>query len=147
MATQMLTAPKKEWKPGSFADEDGEFRRPPAGFRRWVKADPASEFPAEPNRYVLYVHYACPWAHRVLIARVLKGLQDVVDVVELDTADDIGWAFGGKTGPDKDPRYGYTHLRQLYQRANPDWDGRSSVPALWDTKKGEFRYRRNLLIL
>jgi putative glutathione S-transferase len=74
----------------------------------------------------------------VLIVRVLKGLEDAIDVVELDTADDIGWAFGGKSGPSKDPRYGFTHLRDLYLKAFPKWDGRSSVPALWDTKKGFF---------
>jgi glutathionyl-hydroquinone reductase len=72
----------------------------------------------------------------VLITRVLKGLEDVIDVVELDTADDIGWAFGGKSGPDKDPRYGFTHLRDLYLKVEPNWNGRSSIPVLWDTKTG-----------
>ncbi|KFY90962.1 hypothetical protein V498_05733 [Pseudogymnoascus sp. VKM F-4517 (FW-2822)] len=109
-----------EWKPGSFADDDGHFRRPEAKIRNFVSADPDSDFPAEANRYVLYVHYACPWAHRIVIVRVLKGLEDIIDVVELDKADDIGWAFSGTTGPDKDPRYGFTHLRDLYLKAFPD---------------------------
>ncbi|KIM92905.1 hypothetical protein OIDMADRAFT_46504 [Oidiodendron maius Zn] len=121
--------------PGSFADDDGHFRRPEAKIRNFVSADPDSEFPAEANRYVLYVHYACPWAHRILIVRVLKALEDIIEVVELDKADEIGWAFSGTTGPDKDPRYGFTHLRGLYLKAFPGWNGRSSVPVLWDTKK------------
>lgn len=67
---------------------------------------------------------------------MLKALEDIIEVVELDKADEIGWAFSGTTGPDKDPRYGFTHLRELYLKAFPDWNGRSSVPVLWDTKKG-----------
>jgi putative glutathione S-transferase len=126
------------WKPGSFADDDGHFRRPPASFRHFVTTEPDAEFPAEAGRYVLYVHYACPWAHRTLIVRILKGLEDVIDVVELDDkTEDIGWTFGGRTGPDKDPRYGFKYLRDLYNKAVPGWDGRSSVPVLWDTKKGK----------
>lgn len=136
-----------DWKPGSFADDDGQFRRPEAKIRNFVSADPDSDFPAEANRYVLYVHYACPWAHRIVIVRVLKGLEDIIDVVELDKADEIGWAFSGTTGPDKDPRYGFTHLRDLYLKAFPDWDGRSSVPVLWDTKKGWRRPPPCVLVL
>lgn len=77
----------------------------------------------------------------------MKGLEDIIDMVELDKADEIGWAFSGTTGPEKDPRYGFTHLRDLYLKAFPDWDGRSSVPALWDTKKGWWRPLPCLLVL
>ncbi|KAF2648480.1 glutathione transferase [Lophiostoma macrostomum CBS 122681] len=124
------------WKPGSFADADGHFRRPPPSFKNFITTDVDADFPAEVCRYVLYVHYACPWAHRALITRKLKGLDDIVEVVELDDkTPEIGWTFGGRTGPDKDPRYGFKYLKQLYEKAVPGWSGRSTVPALWDTKK------------
>ena len=86
---------------------------------------------------MLYVNYGCPWAHRTIITRILKGLEDVVELVEADGMEEgKGWKFSGKTGPDKDPLYGFQYMRQLYEKANPKYEGRITVPVLWDKKKG-----------
>jgi putative glutathione S-transferase len=70
--------------------------------------------------------------------RIFKGLENVIDVVELDDkTEDIGWTFGGRTGPEKDPRSVFKYLKDRYNKAVPGWGGRSSVPVLWDTKKGQ----------
>ena len=70
--------------PKSFVNEKGELMRPAAQFRNFISADPGSPFPAERDRYHLYVSYACPWAHRTLIVRKLKGLQEIVPVTVVD---------------------------------------------------------------
>jgi putative glutathione S-transferase len=123
----------------------GKFVRSEAVFRNWVTADGAagptgdSGFRAEPGRYHLYVSLACPWAHRTLIFRALKGLQDVisVSVVHPDMLDH-GWEFtacdaGGFTAGD--PLFGSDYLHQVYTRARPDYTGRVTVPALWDRER------------
>ena len=111
---------------------DGEFRRQDSRFRSWVTADGSAgptgsgNFKAEPGRYHLYVSLACPWAHRTLIFRQLKGLQDMigVSVVEpLMLAN--GWELKGD-------QYGLDYLYQLYLKADPDYEGRVTVPVLWD---------------
>ncbi|MBC7155009.1 MAG: glutathione S-transferase family protein [Rhodobacteraceae bacterium] len=119
---------------------DGKFVRPTSPFRNWVTADggagPSGEagFKAESGRYHLYVAYACPWAHRALIFRAIKGLADHIDVsvVHPDMMED-GWSFAtdypGSTG---DRLYGAAFLRDLYTRAVPDMTGRVTVPVLWD---------------
>ena len=95
-------------------------------------------FPAEAGRYALYVHYGCPWAHRTIITRALKGLEDVIQLIEVDDmVEGIGWVFSGRTGPDKDPLYGFKSLRQLYEKADKNYSGRITVPVLWDKKKGQ----------
>jgi len=71
----------------------GEFVRSSSAFRRWVTADGSSGFKAEPNRYHLYVSLACPWAHRTLIARTLKGLKDVISVSVVEPVMTEGWSF------------------------------------------------------
>jgi len=118
----------------------GAFVRDTAGFRNWITADGApgrtgeGGFAAESGRYHLYVSYACPWAHRTLIFRALKGLEDHVSVsaVHPDMLDE-GWEFrsdfAGATG---DVLFGYDYLRQIYTRARPDVSGRVTVPVLWD---------------
>ncbi len=123
---------------------DGRFVRAEAKFRNWVTADGApgpsgaGGFPAESGRYHLYVSYACPWAHRTLIFRKLKGLalHVGVSVVHPDLLDD-GWAFGddwpGATG---DTLMGKRLLREIYLEAEPGMSGRVTVPVLWDTKWG-----------
>ncbi len=123
----------------------GKFKRTTAGFRNWITPDgePGSSgtggFPAESGRYHLYVSYACPWAHRTLIFRALKGLEDhiTVSVVHPDMLDD-GWTFetdfAGATG---DELFGKPFLRDIYTQAQPDVSGRVTVPILWDKKTGQ----------
>lgn len=118
----------------------GKFVRTVTTFRNWITPDGApgpsgtGGFPAESGRYHLYVSYACPWAHRTLIFRALKGLTDhiSVSVVHPDMLDD-GWTFDtdfpGATG---DTLYGKTFLREIYTRADPGISGRVTVPILWD---------------
>ncbi len=109
-----------------FPDEqsaDGAFERQGDAFRDWVTADGSSGFPAEPNRYRLYVSYACPWAHRTLIVRALKGLQKAIDVAVMDPVrDERGW------------HHGDFFLSELYTASDPAYDARVTVPVLWDTK-------------
>lgn len=121
----------------------GKFVRSTAGFRNWITPDgapgPTGEggFEAEAGRYHLYVSLACPWAHRALIFRSLKGLDDLIDVsvVHPDMLGD-GWTFEtddhGATG---DRLHGLPFARDLYTRAKPDVSGRVTVPILWDTKR------------
>ena len=122
----------------------GKFVRADAGFRNWVTADGApgptgtGGFAAESGRYHLYVSYACPWAHRTLIFRQLKGLEKhiTVSVVHPDMLDK-GWTFGtqfeGATG---DTLFGLDYLHQVYQKASPEMTGRATVPILWDKAQG-----------
>ncbi|WP_018716370.1 glutathione S-transferase family protein [Arhodomonas aquaeolei] len=115
----------------------GRFERPETVFRDWVSPDPAARFAAEPGRYHLYVSLACPWAHRVLITRRLKGLEDVLGVsVVHPYMGDQGWSFGDYPGATGDRLHGLDHLHQLYTRARPDYTGRVTVPTLWDTREG-----------
>ncbi|MEO9573198.1 MAG: glutathione S-transferase family protein [Tateyamaria sp.] len=119
---------------------DGAFKRKDAVFRNWVTADgsagPSGEagFKAEGGRYHLYVSYACPWAHRALIFRALKGLTDhiAVSAVHPDMLSD-GWTFEkdehGATGDDL---FGLPFARDIYTCAEPKFTGRVTVPILWD---------------
>jgi len=119
---------------------DGAFKRSAAKFRNWITPDgtagPSGEagFKAESGRYHLYVSYACPWAHRTLIFRALKGLEDhiSVSVVHPDMLGE-GWTFDddfdGATG---DTLFGTPFARDIYIRANPTFTGRVTVPILWD---------------
>jgi len=121
----------------------GKFVRSTAGFRNWITADgsagPTGEggFKAEAGRYHLYVSLACPWAHRTLIFRKLKGLTDLIDisVVHPDMLSD-GWTFetddDGATG---DTLYGLPFARDIYTRADPGVSGRVTVPILWDKQR------------
>ena len=109
-------------------ETDGKFIRQDSAFRDWIETD--GQFLPEKGRYHLYVSLACPWAHRTLIFRELKGLTDWIDVtvVSPDMLDQ-GWEF------DKpEPLYGYTCAHQLYTHAKVDYTGRVSVPILWDKK-------------
>lgn len=114
----------------------GEFVRSEAGFRHQVTADGAGGFRAEPGRYHLYVSLACPWAHRTLIARKLKALEDVVSlsIVEPVMGDD-GWAFGVGPGCIPDTVNGLPLLRDVYLAAEPNYSGRVTVPVLWDKER------------
>ncbi len=121
---------------------DGRFVRSKSQFRDWVTKDgsPAEGrergFRAEPGRYHLYVSYACPWAHRTLIFRKLKNLEDVisVDVVHHFMGKD-GWTFLKEDGATGDSLYGSEFLHQIYTRADPSYSGRVTVPVLWDKQE------------
>lgn len=111
----------------------GRFERQESVFRNWVTADGSSGFPAEAGRYHLYVSLACPWAHRTLIFRALKGLTNLisVDVVDPYMGSD-GWEFGTSPGATPDRANGLRHLHQIYTLADPGYTGRVTVPVLWD---------------
>ncbi|WP_027134968.1 glutathione S-transferase family protein [Geminicoccus roseus] len=120
----------------------GEFRRENASFRNWVTSDgspgPSGQggFPAEPGRYHLYVSYACPWAHRTLIMRALKGLDEMIglSVVHWRMLEN-GWTFERGPGVVPDPMMDASYLHQIYTAAEPRFTGRVTVPVLWDKER------------
>ncbi len=119
----------------------GRFQREESGFRSWVTKDGSagptgdSGFKAEPNRYHLYVSLACPWAHRALIYRKLKGLEDMISVsVVHPFMRDYGWTFAEGAGVIADPIFNADYMHQIYTAAKSDYTGRVTVPALWDKK-------------
>ncbi|KAL7620858.1 hypothetical protein AAE478_009856 [Parahypoxylon ruwenzoriense] len=118
--------------------KEGHFTRPDSTFRNFISADPNSQFPAEKGRYALYVAPGCPWAHRTLIVRAYKRLEDVIDLYMLNPfMGPKGWFFDGAHGTlPKDPLYGFTYLRELYRKADANFDGRFTVPVLWDKRGG-----------
>eukprot|EP00542_Grammatophora_oceanica_P006377 CAMPEP_0194055804 /NCGR_PEP_ID=MMETSP0009_2-20130614/57953_1 /TAXON_ID=210454 /ORGANISM="Grammatophora oceanica, Strain CCMP 410" /LENGTH=347 /DNA_ID=CAMNT_0038704859 /DNA_START=137 /DNA_END=1180 /DNA_ORIENTATION=- len=141
--------------------KDGEFKRREAAWRSWISREDGAMFPPENERYHLFVAYACPWAHRTLMTRALKGLEDVISVTVVhptwrktkpeDPADEhAGWVFGepggkpfantlGVGGPfpaayannEAEPFFRSYSLRDVYERAG-DTDGKYTVPVLWD---------------
>jgi putative glutathione S-transferase len=114
----------------------GEFLRQTSAFRDWVTADGSSGYRAEPGRYHLYVSYACPWAHRTIIVRKLKGLEGVIGMTVVDPIrDERGWAFTEAVGG-PDPINGFRFLSEAYQATDPTFDGRVTVPVLWDKQSG-----------
>ncbi|MDQ3609117.1 MAG: hypothetical protein M3459_09480 [Actinomycetota bacterium] len=114
-------------------DEAGAFARPPSAFRGWI--EPGGEHPPGAGRYHLYVSLACPWAHRTIIARRLKGLEEVISLSLVDPIrDDDGWAFTG--GQFTDPVNGFRLLSQAYDATDTTYTGRISVPVLWDRERG-----------
>lgn len=120
----------------------GKFQRSQSQFNNWITADggPGDSgqdgFKAEANRYHLYVSLACPWAHRTLIFRQLKGLQNIIGVTVVDPHMlESGWELNGERGSDRDEINGHDYLYQLYLQAQPDYQGRVTVPVLWDKKR------------
>lgn len=120
---------------------DGRFVRTEAQFRSWITADgspgPSGDggFKAEPDRYHLYVSYACPWAHRTLIYRVLKGLEDMISVSVVDWfMGEVGWTFKNSELPDTVNNAELLH--EIYTAAQKDYSGRVTVPVLWDKETG-----------
>ncbi|WP_353860722.1 glutathione S-transferase family protein [Azospirillum formosense] len=110
----------------------GAFVRPETQFRNWVRADGSTPFRPEAGRYHLFVSLACPWAHRTLILRKLKGLEDAIGVTVVDPLmREEGWTF-----PEPDPVTGSTRLHEVYTKADPTYSGRVTVPVLWDKKSG-----------
>jgi putative glutathione S-transferase len=121
---------------------DGRFVRPTTRFRNWVTEDgspgPTGEggFAAARGRYHLYVALPCPWAHRTVIMRILKGLEDVVSMSVLEPLyGPHGWRFGTSPGTSPDSVNGASELAEIYLRADPRYTGRVSVPALWDKER------------
>ncbi len=114
----------------------GRFERQQTSFRDRVTADGSSGFPAEAGRYHLYVSLACPWAHRTLIARRLKKLEDAIPVSVVDPLMGAeGWAFSEGPGCIPDEVNGARFLREIYTRAAPRFTGRVTVPVLWDRER------------
>jgi putative glutathione S-transferase len=127
-----------QWHTDAYetTNEDGEFERSTTSFRDRVRDDPDADHPVEADRYHLYVSYACPWAHRTLLLRRLKGLEDVisVDVVDPHRVHD-GWEFTPeKDGCTPDTVNGTEYLRDVYTAAQSDYTGRVTVPVLWDAE-------------
>ncbi len=112
---------------------DGKFKRQNSVFRNWVKDEPDAEFKPESGRYHLYVSLACPWAHRTLIFRELKGLQEHIGVsVVSPEMLDKGWTFDTESGSTGDHLYGNDFMYQLYTRVDDNITTRVTVPVLWD---------------
>jgi putative glutathione S-transferase len=110
---------------------DGRWVRQVSGFRGRVSADGSSPFAAEGGRYHLYVCLCCPWSHRSVIARRLKGLEDAISISYVDPYRDArGWAFTG--GGFVDGVNGFAFLAEAYAATDPSYDARVSVPVLWD---------------
>ncbi|WP_417346453.1 glutathione S-transferase family protein [Ferrimonas sp.] len=132
------------WQDVWYETEDtkGKFQREEAQLRNWITADgspgPSGEggFKAESGRYHLYVSLACPWAHRTLIYRQLKGLEEhiSVSVVSPDMLAQ-GWTFDTDRGSSGDHLFGFDHMHQVYTRNNPSYSGRVTVPVLWDKQQ------------
>ncbi|MGP6086975.1 glutathione S-transferase family protein [Antarctobacter jejuensis] len=121
----------------------GKFERSESRFRNWITADgsagPTGEggFKAEPGRYHLYVSLACPWAHRTLVFRKLKGLEDLIPVSAVHSfMGEEGWTFDDtEAGATGDRLYGLPFLRDIYLKADPQATTRVTVPVLWDRKR------------
>jgi len=133
------------WKQGTAgsAAADGHFKREAATFRRWVTRDGAPGpdgapgVAAAPDRFRLYVSLACPWAHRTLIMRALKGLDAMVPVSVVHWhMGEQGWGFQPGEGVIADPERGARHLHELYAAASPGMTGKVTVPVLWDRHDG-----------
>lgn len=122
---------RDEWY--DTAKSGGRFVRSDSRFRNWITADGSSAFPAEAGRYHLYVSYACPWAHRTLIVRALKGLEDRVSVSVVEPLmGKNGWTLAKEA----DPVLGARFLYDVYRAADTGYSGRVTVPVLWDRKTG-----------
>ncbi len=115
----------------------GTFVRQDDAFDAWVTADGHSGFPAEAERYHLYVSLACPWAHRTVIVRALNRLEDAIGMTVVDPIrDDAGWRFGDGSAAERDPVNGWRYLSEAYLATDPQYRGRVTVPVLWDTVTG-----------
>jgi putative glutathione S-transferase len=125
-----------EWRTDAYesTNENGEFEREETAFRDWIHDDPDARFQPEAGRYHLYVCNACPWAHRTLLVRSLKGLEDTISVDVVDPfRGEGGWQFTpDKAGCTADSVNGSDYLREVYTKADPDATCRVTVPVLWD---------------
>jgi glutathionyl-hydroquinone reductase len=116
---------------------DGRFVRQESCFRDWVTADGSSGYAADAGRYHLYVSLACPWAHRTIIVRKLKGLEGAIGMSVVDPIrDQQGWAFRQVPGATGDSVNGFAYLSEAYLATDPSFDARVTVPVLWDSDTG-----------
>ena len=113
---------------------DGSFVRPQSGFRDRVTRDGSSGFEAEAARYVLVTAPSCPWAHRTVLIRKLKGLEGAIAILQSDLPKGQGWAYS-RGLDDLAAIDGVFHVHQVYSAARPDFTGRATVPVLWDRKR------------
>lgn len=132
MATGMMI--DGEWKnEGYEQDDEGRFQRNPTTFRDRITADGSTKYPAVADRYHLYIAYACPWAHRTLIMRSLKGLSDAISISAVDPyMGEDGWQFSDFRGTIPDTVNNTQYLREVYAIADSNYTGRVTVPILWD---------------
>src|SRR5260370_14764436 len=115
------------------ADGAGRFVRPDSIFRDWVTGDGSSGFKAERGRYQLVTAPSCPWAHRTVLMRKLKGLEGAIPLLESDLPKGEGWAYS-RGFDDLAPKSGAFHVHQVYSAARPDYTGRATVPVLWERR-------------
>lgn len=135
MVTQKDTT--KISDPAKFKFEaDGSFKRRDSVFRHFIEK--GGRFEPQADRYHLYVSFACPWAHRTMIVRKLKGLEDIISVTVVSPLLGVhGWPFASVDqfpGAEVDPLYNSEHIKDLYFKADPDYSARPTVPVLWDKK-------------
>ncbi len=132
-----------KWQDKWYDTEEngGRFEREDAGFRNWVTVDGSAGptgvggFKAESDRYHLYVSLACPWAHRTLVYRKLKGLEQIIPIsVVHPFMGEHGWTFAEGEGVIADPLIHADYAYELYIKAKPNYTGRVTVPILWDKK-------------
>lgn len=124
---------KDVWEKNS---KDGSFKRQTSAFRDKIEDREGARFQPETGRYHLYVSYACPWAHRTLIARALMGLEEVISVSVVNHfMGDQGWTFEPTEGVIPDPIFDADFLHEIYVKADPHFSGRVTVPVLWDKKE------------
>jgi len=118
----------------SWASDDGRFKRQTSQFRHWVKTEQDARFQPDEGRYHLYVSLACPWAHRTVIARKLRGLDSAIGLSVVDPfLGEDGWFFSDAPGCIPDTVNGARYLRDIYLKADPQMTGRVTTPVLWDT--------------
>jgi putative glutathione S-transferase len=132
---------------GAEVADDGRFVRRESLFRHWVTADGSSGFALQAGRYHLYVSLACPWSHRAVVVRAVKGLERAVGIsYAAPFRDERGWAFtgepfeepdGGPSGSYVDRVNGFAFLSEAYRATDPGFDGRVTVPVLWDSQTGQ----------
>src|SRR5215510_4170536 len=117
----------------AMSGDDGSFVRPESGFRDRVTRDGSSGFKAGAGRYFLLTAPSCPWAHRTVLMRQLKGLDETIPILQSDLPKGQGWAYSrGFDG--LEPIDGVFHVHQIYSAARPGFTGRATVPVLWDRK-------------
>lgn len=135
---------QENWQPVQATDNEGRFVRQKSTFTDWITPDGSDgpdgqhAFPAESGRFHLIVAYICPWASRALMARKLKGLEDVIPISVVDPRlTPEGWTFGDFPGASgADDLIGACFMHELYTHSDPRVNGRATVPVLWDTLRG-----------
>ena len=122
-----------------LTNEKGEFKQKSSTFRNWITKDGSSNFPAESGRYHLYASFACPYSHRTIITRKLKGLGEDTNCISMDVVEHFrgekGWSFNPEVcGATPDTVNGFNYLSEVYFLADKSYSGRFTVPVLWDKK-------------